>query len=63
MIRLTNIIREGICPREPGEPDEVYLQRYKTVNPFYNGIAIVQDYCETLGQIDITGNIKFIIPF
>jgi hypothetical protein len=43
------------------EGKAIYLQRYKTVNPFYNGVAIVKAYCGTLGQIDIKGNIKFII--
>lgn len=38
-----------------------YLQRYKTIEPFYNGLAMVKAYDGTLGQIDTTGNIKFII--
>ncbi|EER20834.1 MULTISPECIES: WG repeat-containing protein [spotted fever group] len=39
----------------------IYLQRYKTIEPFYNGLAMVKAYDDTLGQIDTTGNIKFVI--
>ncbi|WP_341808375.1 WG repeat-containing protein [Wolbachia endosymbiont (group E) of Neria commutata] len=36
----------------------VYQQRFKMVDAFYNGMAKVETFEGTLGQIDITGNIK-----
>lgn len=39
----------------------VYQQRFKMVDAFYNSMAKVETFEGTLGQIDITGNIKFSI--
>ncbi|MBD0391643.1 hypothetical protein IC220_04155 [Wolbachia endosymbiont of Pentalonia nigronervosa] len=39
----------------------VYQQRFKMVDAFYNDMAKVETFDGTLGQIDITGNIKFSI--
>ncbi|WP_375315810.1 WG repeat-containing protein [Wolbachia endosymbiont (group A) of Colletes cunicularius] len=39
----------------------VYQQRFKMVEAFYNGMAKVETFEGVLGQIDITGNVKFSI--
>ncbi len=41
--------------------DPVYQQRFKMVEAFYNGMAKVETFEGVLGQIDITGNVKFSI--
>lgn len=39
----------------------VYKTRYKMVEPFYNGLAKVETFSGILGQIDSTGNMKYVI--
>lgn len=41
--------------------DSIYQHRYKMVEPFYNGYAKVETFSGTLGQIDLSGDIKNII--
>ena len=42
-----------------GKP--IYKNRYKMVEPFYNGYAIVETFSGVLGQIDTSGNMKYVI--
>lgn len=41
--------------------NDIYQQRFKMIEPFYNGKAKVETFEGILGQIDITGDIKFTI--